>query len=100
MTARRRAVLAGATILTALAVIVPAAGAAPSWPDNVRTADSYAGRREGRVAFAIVVPGGRLYGRHVHAHYRSASVVKAMLLAAYLSSRAVRGRRLRHRDRA
>jgi hypothetical protein len=52
------------------------------------------------VAFAVVDPSGRVRGRNVHERHRSASVVKAMLLVAYLNRPAVRGRALRHGDLA
>lgn len=75
---------------------------APPYPWNARveSAGDYARSRSGRVAFAVVDPRGRVRGRNIHARYRSASVVKAMLMVAYLNERAVRGRPLRRADKA
>ncbi len=47
-------------------------------------ASSYLSRRTGRTAFAVVDSEGRLSGLHVHWQFPTASVVKAMLLTAYL----------------
>lgn len=44
----------------------------------------YLAGRSGRTAFAAVDSAGRLFGSHVHRRFGSASVVKAMLLVAYL----------------
>ena len=75
---------------------------APPYPWNARieSAGDYARSRSGRFAFAVVDPRGRVRGRKVHARYRSASLVKAMLLVAYLNQRGVRGRPLRRADKA
>ena len=48
----------------------------------------------------VVSPDGRVRGRDLHARYSSASVVKAMLLVAYLNEPGVRGRDLRRADKA
>ncbi|MGI8904593.1 MAG: serine hydrolase [Solirubrobacteraceae bacterium] len=50
----------------------------------VGRASSYLARRTGRTAFAVIDSEGRLSGVHVHSTFVSASVVKAMLLVAYL----------------
>jgi hypothetical protein len=55
----------------------PAAGA-------VAAARHYVARRAGRTAFAVIDSAGRLHGRNLHARFSSASVVKAMLLVAFL----------------
>jgi hypothetical protein len=47
-------------------------------------ASSYAGRRQGAVSFAVVGTSGALACYRCHTRYHSASVVKAMLLVAYL----------------
>jgi hypothetical protein len=51
---------------------------------SVATARTYLGARAGRTAFAVVDSEGRVSGRAVHRTFVSASVVKAMLLVAYL----------------
>ncbi len=53
----------------------------------------YLGRREGYTSFAVIDSEGRIHGRHLHRTFVSASVVKAMLLVAYL-----RGLQHAHRD--
>jgi hypothetical protein len=58
-----------------------------------RAADWAAGR-DGHVAFAIVGPDARLHGRNEHELFQSASVVKALILAAELQRIADSGDRL------
>jgi hypothetical protein len=53
-------------------------------PRSVASAGAYLAGRAGRTAFAVVDSEGRLSGVHVHWTFVSASVVKAMLLVAYL----------------
>jgi hypothetical protein len=53
-------------------------------PATVTNAASYLSHRAGRTAFAVVDSEGRMSGVHVHWTFVSASVVKAMLLVAYL----------------
>jgi beta-lactamase family protein len=62
-------------------------GKAPfGYPDrhSIAKARRYLARRAGVTSFAVVGSEGRLYGSHVHRRFVSASVVKAMLLVAYL----------------
>ena len=54
------------------------------------SASSYAGRRQGAVSFAVVGTSGALACYRCHTRYHSASVVKAMLLVAYLDGLAGR----------
>ena len=92
----RRALAAAALLLTA-----PASAQAQErypWNARVDSAGDYAADRAGRVSFAVVSPDGRIRGRNLHARYPSASVVKAMLLVAYLNEPGVRGRAIRRRD--
>jgi hypothetical protein len=53
-------------------------------PRAIRRAADYLASRTGRTAFAVMDSEGRLSGVHVHWTFVSASVVKAMLLVAYL----------------
>ena len=90
-------------VLTALLlglVAAPAAAAPPpDWRPGFAAARSYAAGRSGEVSFAL-----RTERRHWSFHgttaYRSASVVKAMLLVAYLRRGGVRDRGLRPGERA
>jgi hypothetical protein len=60
--------------------------APPGYPllPRVAAAASYQSHRAGRTAFAVIDSEGRLSGRHMHRTFVTASVVKAMLLVAYL----------------
>ncbi len=53
-------------------------------PGQIAGAASYLAGRAGRTAFAVVDSEERMSGRHMHWTFVSASVVKAMLLVAYL----------------
>ena len=53
-------------------------------PIAVTHAATYLARRVGRAAFAVVDSEGRMSGVHIHWTFPTASVVKAMLLVAYL----------------
>jgi hypothetical protein len=80
-----------------------AASAAPaegeSWRPGVSAARAYASKRAGTVSFALRTR-GHLYGYDSRRAMSSASVVKAMLMVAYLNRRGVRGRKLDGDDRA
>jgi Beta-lactamase enzyme family len=88
-------------VLAAL-LLVPsaqAAAAAPGgWRDGVAAAREYAEGRTCAVAFAVRTQRG-LAGKSADRAFDSASVTKAMLLAAYLRRPSVRGRALRPSDR-
>jgi hypothetical protein len=64
----------------------------PSPAAVVRTTGYLAGR-SGRRAFAVIDTEGRMSGVDVHARFSGASVVKAMLLVAYLRRLDARGQR-------
>jgi Beta-lactamase enzyme family len=85
-------------LLGALLLIATPA-AASSW--NERTADAarYVEARAGVESFALVDERGRLHGYRVRMRAPSASLLKAMALAAYLNLPSVRGRPLRDADR-
>jgi hypothetical protein len=82
-------------VLTAL---VAAALLAPSWTPGIKAAGAYAEGRPGTVAFAVRTDKA-VWGRDLDRPVQSASVVKALLLVAYLRDPAVRGRALRRDDR-
>jgi hypothetical protein len=80
-------------------VATPAAGG-PTWEERVESAAAYAGTRAGVVYFAATGEAGRLRGLHPRRAAPSASVLKAMLLVAYLRRDSVRGRALTAADRS
>jgi len=78
----------------------PASGAAlRPWRAHIGEAREYAQTRAGEISFGVRTRRG-LRGVGVERSVPSASVVKAMLLVAYLREPDVRGRRLRAADRA
>jgi hypothetical protein len=80
-----------------------ATGVAPAGfpgPSAVAAATAYLARRGGYTAFATVDSEGRLSGAHLHRTFVSASVVKAMLLVAYLRKLAAEHRGLGAASRA
>jgi hypothetical protein len=86
-------------LLAALAVASSASAAGQQWQPSVRAAASYASQRHGVIAFAVQTP-TRQWGWHATRVFPSASVLKAMLLVAYLDLPSVRGRALGPQDRA
>ena len=81
-----------------LTALVAAALLAPAWSPGLRAADAYADGRRGTVSFAVRTE-KELWGRHLDRPVQSASVVKALLLVAYLRQPGVRSRRLRRDER-
>ena len=69
----------------------------PQWAERVEAAKRFAAGRRGRVGFAVVDEQGALHGHNAGAHFESASVVKVMLMVAYL--RDARNRALDDHDR-
>jgi beta-lactamase class A len=93
-----------ATLLAGLAAMLVAVGSAhaigpASWSSRVAAARAYAEGRAGVIAFAVVDERGRLHGYHASAVAPSASVLKAMLLVAYLRKDSVRHRALTDYER-
>jgi hypothetical protein len=79
------------------------AGVAPTGypgPGALAAASRYLNRRTGYTSFAAIDSEGRMSGEHVHRTFVSASVVKAMLLVAYLRKLAAEHRRLDAGSRA
>jgi hypothetical protein len=96
----RRAIL---TAVVAVALVVPsqASAAGPSrWGYRIDAARTYAKSRTGTIAFGVVDQRGRLRGYRLSAVAPSASVLKAMLLVAYLRKASVRDRPLTDYERS
>lgn len=88
-----------AAALAAAAVLAsPAAARAPAWQPDVASAIAYASHRHGTIAFAVRTEGGT-WGWRASRTFPSASVLKAMLLVAYLDLPSVRARPLGPSDR-
>jgi hypothetical protein len=89
--------------LAALALVAAAPADAADdhypWAKRVRAAERYADTRQGIVSFAAVGEDRKLRGDHVDRRHNSHSVVKAMLLLAYLRQPDVRHRDLTNADR-
>jgi beta-lactamase class A len=69
----------------------------PQWAERIEDARKFAAGRRGHVGFAVVDEEGNLHGHNAAAHFESASVVKVMLMVAYL--RDARNRSLSDHDR-
>jgi hypothetical protein len=76
-----------------------AAGSPGPWRPDMQNAIRYASHRYGTIGFAVRTR-TRFWGWHANETFPSASVLKAMLLVAYLDMRSVRNRPLRASDRA
>jgi len=93
-----RRIVATAIVFGLLAA--PAAAEAPrGWRPDVAAARAWAAQRTGDVSFAVRTE-QRAWSWRATTSYRSASVVKAMLLVAYLRRADVRPRALRAGERA
>lgn len=69
------------------------------WAKRIAAAKRFASHRQGAVGFAVVDEEGRLRGYNAGKRFESASVVKVMLMLAYLRQGAVRDRDLDDADR-
>lgn len=85
-------------LVTALPGSLAQADAPPRWKPDVRAARAYLDHRGGSVSFAVRTE-RRLWGHRRLRSVPSASVLKAMLMVAYLNHRTVRRRPLRRSDR-
>jgi hypothetical protein len=86
------------SLALAIVAMAMAAGPAHAWTPSVHTAAAYAKQRAGSVTFAIRTP-DRAWGYRGGRTFPSASVLKAMLLVAYLRQRSVRDRPLRSAEK-
>jgi hypothetical protein len=86
-------------LLAAAAIVSSASAAERPWQPSMSAAVSYASHRHGVIAFAVRTP-TRHWGWHATRAFHSASVLKAMLLVAYLDLPSVRARGLEPSDRA
>jgi hypothetical protein len=96
----RRAIL---TAVVAVALVVPSQASAAGlsrWGYRIDAARTYAKSRTGTIAFGVVDQRGRLRGYRLSAVAPSASVLKAMLLVAYLRKASVRDRPLTDYERS
>jgi hypothetical protein len=69
-------------------------------PGAIAAAGRYLDGRAGRTAFAVVDSSGHVHGMRVHEHFETASVVKVMMLVAYLQMLSSQHRGLRTSDRS
>jgi uncharacterized protein (DUF2141 family) len=76
-------------LLAAAAIVSSRSAAERPWQPSMSAAVSYASHRHGVIAFAVRTP-TRHWGWHVTRLFHSASVLKAMLLVAYLDLPSVR----------
>jgi Beta-lactamase enzyme family len=91
--------LAAGSIASSATAAKPGKPRAFPWEKRVRVANNFLTGRGGSASFAVVDERGRIHGRRSGVQYSSASLVKAMLLVAYLDRRNVRRRNLRPAER-
>lgn len=82
-----------------LAAAAPTSEDQPRWRPDLESARAYAAKRIGTISFAVRTR-RHLYRSDAYRVYRSASVVKAMLMVAYLNHSSVRHRPLNGSDHA
>jgi Beta-lactamase enzyme family len=70
----------------------PQRGLAPPSARALADARRFAASREGEVSFAVLGPNGQITGRDTDRQFESASLVKAMILVAFLRKVATEGR--------
>jgi beta-lactamase class A len=86
-------------VVGALLATAPAAASPAGWWARQKAAVQYVESRQGDVSFAYVGYRGRLHGYRPWRVAPSASLLKAMLLVAYLNKPSVRGRTLTAEER-
>jgi beta-lactamase class A len=84
---------------SAVAAKPPKADRPFPWQKRVREATSFLAGRTGSASFAVIDERGRVHGYQRGVQYSSASLVKAMILVAYLRRKEVRRRALRPAER-
>jgi hypothetical protein len=84
---------------SAVAAKPPKADRPFPWQKRVREATSFLAGRTGSASFAVIDERGRIHGHRRGVQYSSASLVKAMLLVAYVRRREVRRRDLHPAER-
>jgi beta-lactamase class A len=91
----------GLVVVVALAVLLLAVStaSAQSWGERRTAAIRYLQNRSGVESFAFIDDRNRLWSYRAWVRAPSASLLKAMLLVAYLNRDSVRGRALRDSDR-
>jgi hypothetical protein len=74
----------------------------PAYPSAgaIAAAQRYLSARAGRTSFAVIDSTGRLSGLHMREHFETASVVKVMMLTAFLQMRSAQHRGLSSADRS
>jgi hypothetical protein len=95
----RTITVAALAVSAALSASAALAAGPPTWSSRVAAATHYVEGRAGLVSFALVDERGRLHGYRARALAPSASLLKPMLLVAYLRKAEVRGRSLRTWER-
>jgi hypothetical protein len=85
-------------VLAAAGTALAGSGEEP-WRPDISAATQYALQRHGTIAFEVRTP-TRSWGWHAYRTFPSASLLKAILLVAYLDRPSVRARPLRASDRA
>jgi hypothetical protein len=96
---RRHLATFALTLAVLFAATSPAAAQPVPWKPDIRAALDYAKHRHGIITFAVRTP-HHVWGYRITRTEPSASVLKAMLLVAYLRHVDVRDRALTNHDRA
>ena len=99
MEPRLVAAAAAAALLLLFAAPALSEDEPPSWRPHMHAAERYAARRQGIIAFAIRTR-DHVWSWRADRIFPSASLLKPMLLVAYLERRSVRTRRLDRDERA
>jgi len=96
-----RKLVVAVTVLAVLATASPidAGGPEPGWEPSMRRAIRWGSQRVGLLRVAVVDEAGRLHRHNGSTRVVMASVLKVMLMVAYLRQPSVRHRRLHERDR-